>query len=357
MRIFLTSSCMMDKNTNALPVVFSGQGRDYFGIWAVNLLLTILTLGIYSAWAKVRRMHFFYRHTSLAGAAFDYHGEPLSILKGRTLAFLMFMAYQISAETEPIVAAIVFVILMAVMPWLLHRSLCFRMHNSSYRGLRFVFRGGVRQAYVVFLGLPLLILISLGLAFPLWVHALKVYQYGSSAFGRSEFQCALSRAEIYRIYLVAGVVAIGVTLATTLLLGLGVAESLSMDEGAETRVLTMLGGMALLAGFAMMLCVAPFVAARVQNAVWNGLSLGPLRFRSVVSGRRLAFITLTNLLGVIFSLGLYRPFAELRLMKYRLQSISMLPGGDLDDFVAFAEADLAAIGEESAEMFDVDVGL
>ena len=122
-------------------------------------------------------------------------------------------------------------------------------------------------------------------------------------------------------------------------------------------MLTMLGGMALLAGFAMMLCVAPFVAARVQNAVWNGLSLGPHRFRSVVSGRRLAFITLTNLLGVIFSLGLYRPFAELRLMKYRLQSISMLPGGDLDDFVAFAEADLAAIGEESAEMFDVDVGL
>jgi uncharacterized membrane protein YjgN (DUF898 family) len=46
-----------------------------------------------------------------------------------------------------------------------------------------------------------------------------------------------------------------------------------------------------------------------------------------VSGRRLAFITLTNLLGVIFTLGLYRPFAELRLMKYRLQSISMLPGG------------------------------
>jgi uncharacterized membrane protein YjgN (DUF898 family) len=185
MRIFLTSSCMMDKNTNALPVVFSGQGRDYFGIWAVNLLLTILTLGIYSAWAKVRRMHFFYRHTSLAGAAFDYHGEPLSILKGRTLAFLMFMAYQISAETEPIVAAIVFVILMAVMPWLLHRSLCFRMHNSSYRGLRFVFRGGVRQAYVVFLGLPLLILISLGLAFPLWVQSISTAAVLSGAASSS----------------------------------------------------------------------------------------------------------------------------------------------------------------------------
>lgn len=347
----------MDKHTTTLPVTFTGQGRDYFGIWAVNLLLTVLTLGIYSAWAKVRRMHFFYRHTRLAGAAFDYHGEPLSILKGRTLAFLMFMGHQLSAEAEPLLAVLVLVILLAVMPWLLHRSLCFRMHNSSFRGLRFVFRGSVKQAYVVFLGLPLLIVVSLGLAFPLWIHALKVYQYGSSGFGRSEFQCALSRGEIYRVYLAAGIVTVVGAGVIILLLGLGVAEGLSLDEEARRQALTIVGSAALFVVFAMMLCVAPFVAARVQNAVWGGLSLGPHRFVSAVSGRRLTFITLTNLLGVVFSLGLYRPFAELRLMKYRLESISMLPDGNLDDFMARTEADLAALGEEAAEMFDVDVGL
>ena len=122
----------MDKQDNALPVVFSGEGRDYFGIWVVNLLLTVLTLGIYSAWAKVRRMHFFYRHTSLAGAAFDYHGEPLSILKGRTLAFLMFMAYQISAETQPMVAAIVLLVLMAVM----HSFTAFPVDQNFLQALR-----------------------------------------------------------------------------------------------------------------------------------------------------------------------------------------------------------------------------
>jgi uncharacterized membrane protein YjgN (DUF898 family) len=52
---------------------FSGTRREYFGIWIVNILLTVLTLGIYSAWAKVRRMHYFYRNTRLAGASFDYH--------------------------------------------------------------------------------------------------------------------------------------------------------------------------------------------------------------------------------------------------------------------------------------------
>jgi len=44
---------------NTYPVgkfVFHGTGREYFKIWIVNLVLTIATLGIYAAWAKVRRV-------------------------------------------------------------------------------------------------------------------------------------------------------------------------------------------------------------------------------------------------------------------------------------------------------------
>ena len=52
-------------------LTFTGSGGEYFKIWIVNLLLTIVTLGIYSAWAKVRRNEYFYRHTRLAGAGFD----------------------------------------------------------------------------------------------------------------------------------------------------------------------------------------------------------------------------------------------------------------------------------------------
>ena len=33
---------------------FTGDGKEYFRIWVVNLLLTLATFGIYSAWAKVR---------------------------------------------------------------------------------------------------------------------------------------------------------------------------------------------------------------------------------------------------------------------------------------------------------------
>lgn len=42
-----------------IPFRFTGTGSEYFRIWIVNWLLTLLTLGIYSAWAKVRRIQFF----------------------------------------------------------------------------------------------------------------------------------------------------------------------------------------------------------------------------------------------------------------------------------------------------------
>src|SRR6059058_745587 len=35
---------------------FTADPKEYFRIWIVNLALTIVTLGIYSAWAKVRKL-------------------------------------------------------------------------------------------------------------------------------------------------------------------------------------------------------------------------------------------------------------------------------------------------------------
>ena len=71
-------------------ITFTGEGREYFRVWIVNLALSVATLGVYSAWAKVRRLQFFYRHTRLDGASFDFHGQPLAILKGRIVALGLF---------------------------------------------------------------------------------------------------------------------------------------------------------------------------------------------------------------------------------------------------------------------------
>src|SRR5262249_9597349 len=133
------------------PLPFTGTGSEYFGIWIVNLLLTLLTLGIYSAWAKVRRLQYFYRHTEVAGSSFDFHGNPVRILVGRILALGLLFLYNYSVRLQSVWTIVIIVGLALIMPWLLRNSLRFRLYNASWRGTRFHFRGGVGRAYPLFL--------------------------------------------------------------------------------------------------------------------------------------------------------------------------------------------------------------
>ena len=51
---------------------FEGQAGEYFRIWIVNLFLSIITLGIYSPWAKVINTKYLYQNLSIEGHRFDY---------------------------------------------------------------------------------------------------------------------------------------------------------------------------------------------------------------------------------------------------------------------------------------------
>src|SRR6202171_2582999 len=96
---------------------FTGSGSEYFGIWIVNMLLTIVTLGIYSAWAKVRRLQYFYRHTEVAGSSFDFHGSPTSILVGRVIALVMLIAYNYSVRLHSPLTIVILAGIAVIMPW------------------------------------------------------------------------------------------------------------------------------------------------------------------------------------------------------------------------------------------------
>ena len=131
------------------PVRFVGTGSEYFRIWIVNLLLTIVTFGIYSAWAKVRRLKYMYRNTQIAESSFDYHGSPIAILKGRLIALVLLIAYNFSFEFSLIAGVITLTLLAAIFPWLIRQSLRFRARYSSYRGIHFQFIGGLTEIYLI----------------------------------------------------------------------------------------------------------------------------------------------------------------------------------------------------------------
>src|SRR5690606_1900422 len=103
------------------PFAFTGTAREYFGIWIVNILLTILTLGVYSAWAKVRRNRYFYGNTRLAGGSFDYHASPVRILIGRIIVLVIFVAYNLAPQFVPLVGGLIGVAFLFALPFFVMR--------------------------------------------------------------------------------------------------------------------------------------------------------------------------------------------------------------------------------------------
>ena len=350
----------MNELRQQIPVSFSGQGGEYFRIWIVNLCLSILTLGIYSAWAKVRRTQYFYRHTSVAGASFDYHGNPVAILKGRIIALTLFVGYSVASNLNPIAGLAVFAVLMAVMPWLLVRSYRFKLHNASYRGLRFSFHGSTGDAYVYFLLLPLASYVSLGFLWPLAHQQITRFIRNNSRYGNGRFAFQSGAGAFYVPYLIVFGVSILLILAA---IGLGawwVADLPQAPAGdaarqAEILRIVLVAVMAVYIG--LLLFAVPYLGARLQNVIWNNTSLGPVGFVSTLRARDLFGILISNLLLIILTLGLFKPFADLRLVRYRMQHLSLLADADLDAFIAEREQEVAATGEEMADLFDLDISI
>jgi uncharacterized membrane protein YjgN (DUF898 family) len=355
----LTQSLHLESSTTQqLPVPpekfgFTGSGSEYFRIWIVNLLLTILTLGIYSAWAKVRKTRYFYDNTKVAGSSFDYHGDPVAILKGRVVAVLFFVAYNVAAYVSNALSLAMLGILMLIVPWLLWKSLQFKLYNSSYRGIRFGFRGTSGKVYLTYLLLPILTVFSLYLLAPYMHQQMKKFQHEESRYGNTHFSFHGTAGSFYKAYLIVFLI----SLAGIIMIGLGFWGAFRGASGADDE--RQIGAFALffLAGYLWLFLLFPIFLTLIQNLIWNKTRLGEHQFKSEMRMGRMIFIALTNLLGILLTLGLFTPFAQVRSMKYRIESMTLLPASSLDSFIADKQAQASATGEGMADLLDFDLSL
>jgi uncharacterized membrane protein YjgN (DUF898 family) len=340
-----------------LEFEFRGSAAEYFRIWVVNLALTVVTLGVYSAWAKVRRLKYLHGHTWLAGSAFGYHADPLKILKGRAIGLLLLIAYVAAGRFNPTAGTIAGAALGFAMPWLVVKSLKFRLRMTSWRGLRFDFDEAFAEAYRIYLGWGTLAVLSLGLLMPHFLRKLHQFTVARSAYGTTYFECDPPLRPIYVAMVKATL--FGLVVGVGLLLGFAVIVGMSAVAGppaAQPSPLLQLLPLAI-AVFVYLGAYAIFNAG-LLNAVYGNTTLGPHRLHSDLRGGRLAWIYVSNVLAIVASLGLLVPWATVRVLRYRLSTLAVSTTGSLDDFVAAqGQANPDATGEEVADLFDVDFGL
>ena len=333
---------------------FTGTAGEYFRIWIVNLCLTLLTLGIYSAWAKVRRKRYFYGNTWLDGSAFEYHARPIAILKGRLIAFGLFVVYGVVSELSQVAGLAAGVAFFAALPWIVTRSLTFNARNSSYRNVRFDFRGQLREAAGAFALGPILIALSLGIMYPWVVRRQKRFIMANHAFGMTQARFAAANARFYAIYLIA----LGCLAVVALLAGVVAAVAMPqfLTDGLSVRLGVLFTLVAIIV-YGASLWVYALVQAGLTNLVWGSVAIGGNAFESRLQAGPLAWIYVTNALGILASVGLLIPWAAVRTAGYRVERLTLVCAEDLDRFVGDTKAKLRSAGEEVAEMFDADISL
>jgi uncharacterized membrane protein YjgN (DUF898 family) len=334
-------------------VEFRGDGGEYLRIWLVNVALSVLTLGIYSAWAKVRREQYFHRNLVVDGAAFDYHGAPRAILIGRILLVVMLVLMNLSEGFHPAAHLAASVAAMLGFPWLMLRSLQFRARNTSYRGLRFSFDARYGEALKLYLLHGFLTGITLGLYFPAFLRHQKAFVARHLRFGnlRCEFDAGV--AAFYR----------GLALPLVLWLLIPVAFIVmsvmiaAMGKGAAMLMVILVP--LLFFAFVLLanLVLAPYVRVVGTNLLWNHLSLGDTRFRSTQTIGSYLKLVLGNWLLTMLTLGFYWPIAQIKVARYRAAHLTVLAPGALTDAIAAQGEAPAAFGDEVVESFDFDIAL
>ncbi|TCO72912.1 YjgN family protein [Rhodovulum euryhalinum] len=342
-------------------VEFSGRAGTYFGIWIVNLLLSILTIGIYSAWAKVRTQRYLNQNLTIDGRAFDYHATGLQILIGRIIVVAAFVAYSLLAAI-PLFAVVLPIGLIFLIPWLLNRSLAFNARVTSFSGLRFGFDGSYWRAFRVYILYPVLAVFTLYLAFPFVARAVRSHVVNGHRFGTARFRFESGIGPFYKAFLMAGLWAVGTGL---LLLALFAPLLAGFDPSAfrtgtgDPDPRQVLAALVPAAIIVLAILPAGFIyQAFIRNAVFAATTLeGGHAFTSDIAPLRLVWIGVSNAVAVVFSLGLLLPWARIRMIAYQAAHTHVTVNGSLDTFTAAEAEKVGAIGQAYTDIEGFDVGL
>jgi len=382
---------------------FEGSGREYFKIWIVNVLLTIVTLGFYYPWAKVRNRRYFYANSILNDRNFEYHATGKQLFIGFLVAMTLFIVYVVIQQVSPIGSLMLIGALFIAIPWLIWRSMMFNMRMTSFSNVRFDFAGQLRDSYMNFFVYPVLLMIGyvvlaigvevlmpilgMGLtsviSFVVFltfiVFAVSFikkknteYIINLSRYGQGIFQTNVKTKEFMTIMLKTVGIAILTMFATALVIGalvyatVGLETLVSLKEAAndpqmmqaKMAAIMPIVGLAYLGMILASMFIMAYSMTRQRTYVYQNTILDDeITFGSTLKAKQFAWIMITNFLAVIATLGLAMPWAKVRVAKVMLENTQVYADAGFDQYMTQKQNESSSLGEQIGDAFDVDVGL
>ncbi|MDR1679487.1 MAG: DUF898 domain-containing protein [Prevotellaceae bacterium] len=150
-------------------VKFIGRGSELFAIDLVNIILTVLTIGLYYPWAKARKLKYVFQHTELAGSRFDFLGTGKEIFRGFIKAFFIILGFYVLylivvffigdiAQHEIVLGVTIAVFVLAFgvglplfIAYAIYGTFRYRAARTSWRGILAGFRANKREFITTYL--------------------------------------------------------------------------------------------------------------------------------------------------------------------------------------------------------------
>ncbi|MBI5969770.1 MAG: zinc-ribbon domain-containing protein [Deltaproteobacteria bacterium] len=301
-------------------LVFHGVGAELFKIYLVNILLFIITFGIYRPWGKVKLRKYLYSHTALLGERFNYTGTGRELFKGLILGGIIFFGpvFLLQKLGQFVNFAFVFLVypyLGAVIPPLLVFSRRYRANRSVWRGVRFSFTGDWKESLKIYALGYLLTIFTFGVYYP-WFYAKKqMFWRGNTGFGSVNFKYTGKGKELLKTFL--------------------------------------LGYFLIVITFGI---YALWLKAKLARYDWEHTTFQDISFKSTITGGSLFVLYFVNTLITGVTLGIAYPWTVVRTMNYTFGNLMLKGKGDFDK-VLQTSGTASAIGEGVADHLDVDLAM
>jgi len=305
---------------HALTPAFHGNGGSLFGIHIRNLLLTIVTFGIYTFWGRTRVRQYLYGQTAFDGDRLAYHGTGGELFRGWLKAMgLMLLLVVVAGAAMALVNQVVGVLLFyallfcGLFPLALLGARKYRLSRTSWRGLRFSFRGEFQDFLEVFIPGVLLTTLTLGFYYPFFHVKIRRFLVDNSYFGTEAFAFDGEGRDVFGQHVLAMIL-------TPLTLG-----------------------------------IYWFWYAAFRNRYyWSHTALDAGRFASTVTGGGLLQLALVNMLLLVVTLGIGYSWVQVRTILYHCEHLAFEGPADLAAVRQEAVA-AGATGEGLTELLDVDL--
>lgn len=382
---------------------FEGSGAEYFKIWIVNILLTVITLGFYYPWAKVRNKRYFYANTTLENRNFEYHATGKQLFLGFLISMTLLIMYVVIQKVFPLGSMALLVISFISIPWIILRSMKFSMRMTSFSNVHFSFVGKLSSAYMHFFIYPLLLIVGYivfviiaqflapilgtiltGVLTFIFFSIFSLYSISfikkknteyiidGSRYGQGVFNSNIEVKSLINIMLKTMGVSIVVISSIMIILGvfvamtIGLEELISMQESLKqpAQIAGQLGKLLpviSVAYFAMILAfmfVLAYSLTRQRSYIYENMNIdNTITFKSTLEAKPLAWIMATNFIVIILTLGFAIPWAKVRLTRILLENTQIDAKEGFDAYINQKQEECSSLGEQLGDAFDVDVGL